>query len=175
MSISTEIGRIEAAKSDIAAAISGKGVSVPANTKIDGMASLIGQIQTGSGGGGGVPTTITAGDTPVALSNPYIYAATSTSYSTSGLSIVINKAGTYKFRWITYGADGSSSRVYSKIMQNNIDKQEFNTTTDTINECTINCAANDVILVVVKGYKSWSTTYGGVGMLTACIDWDNGF
>lgn len=42
--ISTEITRIQGAKSDIATAIENKGVTVPSGTKIDGMAALIDQI-----------------------------------------------------------------------------------------------------------------------------------
>lgn len=49
MSISTEITRLENAKIDISAAITEKGVSVPSGTMLDGMAALIGNIQTGGG------------------------------------------------------------------------------------------------------------------------------
>lgn len=47
MSIANEITRLQNAKSAIATAISQKGVSVPANTKLDGMAALIGNIPQG--------------------------------------------------------------------------------------------------------------------------------
>lgn len=47
MSIQSEINRLTAAKSDIATAITNKGVAVPSGTKIDGMAGLITDIQTG--------------------------------------------------------------------------------------------------------------------------------
>lgn len=47
MSIANEITRLQNAKSAIATAISRKGVSVPANTKLDGMAALIGNIPQG--------------------------------------------------------------------------------------------------------------------------------
>ena len=47
--INDELTRIEGAKSDIATAIGGKGVTVPANAKIDDMADLIDAIQTGGG------------------------------------------------------------------------------------------------------------------------------
>ena len=53
MSIHSEITRIETAKSDIASAIGAKGVTVPTGTKLDGMASLIRNIEAGSGGGCG--------------------------------------------------------------------------------------------------------------------------
>lgn len=49
MSVLSEIERLEGAKNALAASIEGKGVAVPAETKIDGMAALVDQIQTGSG------------------------------------------------------------------------------------------------------------------------------
>lgn len=51
MSVQTQIDRIEAAKEAIATAITGKGVTVPDGTLIDGMAALIDGIETGGGGG----------------------------------------------------------------------------------------------------------------------------
>lgn len=50
MSVQTEITRIESAKTAIATAIEGKGVTVPEGTKIDGIAPLIESIETGGGG-----------------------------------------------------------------------------------------------------------------------------
>ena len=50
MSIVTEISRIKSAKSAIAAAIAGKGVTVPDGTMLDGMAALIESIEAGGGG-----------------------------------------------------------------------------------------------------------------------------
>ena len=52
MSIVTEISRLKSAKSAIAAAIAGKGVTVPDATLLDGMAALIESIEAGGGGGG---------------------------------------------------------------------------------------------------------------------------
>lgn len=49
MSISTEIARLQQAKSDLATSITNKGVTVPAATTIDGYAALVDQIQTGGG------------------------------------------------------------------------------------------------------------------------------
>lgn len=48
--INDELLRIEGAKADIATAIGNKGVTVPANAKIDDFADLIDAIQTGGGG-----------------------------------------------------------------------------------------------------------------------------
>ena len=50
MSVQSEITRLENAKSDIATAITNKGVTVPSGTKLDGMAVLIGSIESGGSG-----------------------------------------------------------------------------------------------------------------------------
>ena len=47
MSVHSEIDRIAGAKSDIATAITNKGVTVPSGTKLDGMATLIDSIRGG--------------------------------------------------------------------------------------------------------------------------------
>ena len=49
MSVQSEITRIESAKTAIATAIAGKGVTVPEGTKLDGMAALVESIEAGSG------------------------------------------------------------------------------------------------------------------------------
>lgn len=49
MSIANELTRLQNAKKAITSAIAQKGVTVPSTTKLDGMASLIGQIKTGGG------------------------------------------------------------------------------------------------------------------------------
>ena len=51
MSVQSEITRIESAKTAIATAIEGKGVTVPDGTLLDGMAALIESIEAGGGGG----------------------------------------------------------------------------------------------------------------------------
>ena len=51
MSIQTEITRIESAKTALATAIEGKGVTVPEGTKLDGMAALVEAISAGGGSG----------------------------------------------------------------------------------------------------------------------------
>ena len=50
MSIQSEIDRIAGAKTSIATAIEGKGVTVPEGTKLDGMAALIESVEAGGGG-----------------------------------------------------------------------------------------------------------------------------
>ena len=49
MSIASEITRLQTAKSDLKTSIENKGVTVPSATLIDGYASLVDQISTGSG------------------------------------------------------------------------------------------------------------------------------
>ena len=49
--IAQNISRIQTAKADLKTAIEAKGVTVPSATTIDGYATLVGQIQTGGGGG----------------------------------------------------------------------------------------------------------------------------
>lgn len=50
MSIASEIERLQDAKSALKTAIEGKGVSVPAATKIDGYSALVDSIEQGGGG-----------------------------------------------------------------------------------------------------------------------------
>ena len=49
MSVQSEITRIESAKTAIATAIEGKGVTVPEGTKLDGLAALVESIEAGGG------------------------------------------------------------------------------------------------------------------------------
>jgi len=53
MSIASAISALQSASSDIASAITAKGVTVPSGSGFDDYASLIASIQTGGGGGGG--------------------------------------------------------------------------------------------------------------------------
>ena len=59
MSVQSEINRINTAKSAIATAITGKGVTVPDGTLLDGMAALIESIEAGGGGGSGGAKVVT--------------------------------------------------------------------------------------------------------------------
>ena len=52
MSINSEIERLQNAKSALKTAIEGKGVSVPASTKLDAYPALVDSIEAGGGGGG---------------------------------------------------------------------------------------------------------------------------
>ena len=56
MGIQADLSRIINAKAAIKAAIEGKGVTVPEDTLLDGMASLIESIEAGVGGSGNIAT-----------------------------------------------------------------------------------------------------------------------
>lgn len=61
MSTLTEnVTKVKNAHAALKTAIEGKGVTVPAGTKLTGMPALIDQIQTGGGGGEGGYLTFTA-------------------------------------------------------------------------------------------------------------------
>ena len=66
MSVQSEITRIESAKTAIATAIEGKGVTVPDGTLLDGMAALIESIEAGGGGGSGTGSGYATGTYTVA-------------------------------------------------------------------------------------------------------------
>ena len=53
MSVQTQIDRISGAVSAALTALAEKGVTVPAGTKVDGLAALIAAIEAGGGGSGG--------------------------------------------------------------------------------------------------------------------------
>ena len=53
MSVQTQIDRISGAVSAALTALAEKGVTVPAGTKVDGLAALIAAIEAGGGSGGG--------------------------------------------------------------------------------------------------------------------------
>ena len=65
MSVQSEITRLENAKTAIGTAIANKGVTVPADTKLDGMAELIGNISVGQN----TNTTQTLSGSVIAIDN----------------------------------------------------------------------------------------------------------
>ena len=73
--IGVEIDRIKAAKTSIKASIEGKGITVPAGTKIDGMSSYIDAIDTG---GGVSLDVITAASLPATVVDGQIVVITDT-------------------------------------------------------------------------------------------------
>lgn len=127
-------------------------------------------------GGGSLPDTIVAGDTPV-LYNSASYQATKTSLTSSGISLTVPKDGTYRFKWMISGGSGDSAYpVKTRLYKNGtaVGTQKSTATTLSCSE-DITCVAGDTVTVYLAGYSFWSEMYGGCGGLCACIDWDNGF
>ena len=86
MSIASAISALQSASSDIASAITAKGVTVPSGSGFGDYPSLIGQISSGGGGGGG-PHTLPSGYTELSyIENPlgnsaYIYLGVQINYA----------------------------------------------------------------------------------------------
>lgn len=155
-----------AAASDIA---SGKTAYVN-GTKITGTA-------TSSGGSSGLPSTITAGDTPVMASFTGSKITSSTVTNTN-LSLTITKAGTYRFyvsasMASSYGT--SQPIVYLYKNGTSVGSHSITSTTYSAVSFDVTCASGDVIKVYGQAAGSnWSSTPVTVISLVACIDWDNG-
>lgn len=129
MSIQTELTRITNAKAAIKTAIEGKGVTVPAGTLLDGMASLIESIEAGGG------AIYTESITPSEAKEAELYI-------THNLGVVPNFAAMY-----TLDDDTSvTDHVYLRV------KAAF--CTDVNDEKTI-CGG---IVYRAKGYASYTMT-----------------
>ena len=175
MAISDEITRLQGVKADIKTAIEGKGVTVSSSTTLDGYASLISSISTGT------VLAPTAGDYPV-VSNGGLGGGGS-SLASTGISVTIPVSGTYRLKWCAFRRNNStsyswSSRLYRKRGNDtSAIGTEVSTWTSTYiqsNSLDIACEAGDVIYVYVKGRSS---TYSWGGYLMACVNqkmWTNG-
>lgn len=73
MSIQSEITRIESAKTAIATAIEGKGVTVPDGTLLDGMASLIESIEAGGVGNVVFGSFVLSDSSEIIIENAFQY------------------------------------------------------------------------------------------------------
>lgn len=99
MSVQSEITRIESAKTAIATAIEGKGVTVPEGTKLDGLAALVESIE--AGGGGGIPgyNIISGTYTPETDITSYfaVYQTESLASSSSQISKILDACTAFSF------------------------------------------------------------------------------
>lgn len=94
MSIQSEINRLSSAKTAIGTAIAAKGVTVPDNTRLDGMAALIQSIATGGSGSGSSSTVSITNETVTSLS-VYVAGQTVKTLSKSGSMTVTVSTGEY--------------------------------------------------------------------------------
>ena len=114
MSISSEITRLQTAKSDLKTAIESKGVTVPSSTTLDGYATLVGQI---SGGGG---STVTMANFPT-LRLGYSYCTT--------IPYGVNFTGVTDFSYMFKKSDVTT------ILQGDIDTSSGTDFTDMFDDC----------------------------------------
>lgn len=135
----------------------------------------------GSSGNSGIPSVITAGDTPVMASWSTSKVSDITNETDTGVSMTIKKAGTYRFKILASSSGGSYSgssypTVYLYKNDSTIESASINTSsTLSLPSFDVDCKAGDVIKVYAKGSgSSWSSASALIYGLVACIDWDNG-
>ena len=126
-------------------------------------------------GGITIPSTITAGNTPVLVSSTMAHTCTSTSMTATGISVTVPRAGTYRFKFSC--ARTNTSGTWTAQLYKNGSAISNATATWSSYQGTysgdISCSANDKIEIYVK---SRGTSYRLItGHLTACINWDTGF
>ena len=127
----------------------------------------------GTYAGGGTVLVPTAGDYPV-VANGGLGGGGSALTST-GISVVIPVAGTYRFKWCAFRRNNSTSytwgsRLYRKRNNQTTAIGTENTTWDSTyiqsNSQDIECQAGDEIIVYVRGRGS---SYSWGGYLMACV------
>ncbi len=131
--------------------------------------------QTGTASGGGAPSTITAGDTPV-LMNASVERRAGTSYGSVGVSITIPKDGTYRLKWCAFRtttSGTSGSRLYRNGSAVGSAITSWTGSYYQANSLDLSCSKDDVIDIYVRSRST--SYYVSAGFLTACINWDNGF
>ena len=149
MSIQTELTRITNAKAAIKTAIEGKGVTVPAGTLLDGMASLIESIEAGGGGGATnvsygtytpaspAPTKVehSLGVTPAALIFVYAGLATdiTSKYDDALVAHIIPNRNSNSYRWMYYKGRFQSANLSANATSRLWSTGTGNTNFDRVN------------------------------------------
>lgn len=145
------------------------------------MANAILQISSGeSGSGSGFSGTPIAGDTPILHSDVNARITDTSDLVATGVSITIQKNGTYRFKAPTYNTY-SANAVFGKTFKVQLYKNgvgideplELDATTPTLLIKDIECVVGDVVEVYAVSARSASSVL--VMGMTACIEWDNGF
>lgn len=128
---------------------------------------------TGSYTGSGATLTPTAGDYPVVGDGNL--GGGGSNLTSTGVSVTIPVAGTYRFKWCAFRRNNSTSYSWSSRLYRTRNNQttaigtENSSWTSTYiqeNSQDIECQAGDVITVYVRGRSS---SYSWGGMLTACV------
>lgn len=122
-------------------------------------------------GGGGLPDTIVAGDTPVLASSEIAKIVATTTVTATGIKVTIPKTGTYRFRF-SCGRTNTSDDWTTQLYKNDSAVSGAIVTWSTyMGDCTadIECSAGDTVEIYAK---SRGSNYRNiVGQLIACIDW----
>lgn len=126
--------------------------------------------------GGGAPTPITAGDTPIFYTQG-VGESYSASYLETPHSYTVKKAGTYRFKfWVTRESRsgcGSQLRRNGTSVYQNTDFSQVGSGYDQENVVDLACNAGDTLTVWLKGQ---SQSYGCLcNAMAVCINWDTGF
>lgn len=142
---------------------------------------VMGTYTGSSSGGSGLPSTITAGDTPVASSWVTSKVTDSSNETDTGVSLTIKKAGTYRFKILASSSgnsyNGSSyPTVYLYKNGFSVESASINiSSTLLLPSFDVACAVGDVIKVYAKASgSSWNSSSALIYGLVACINWDNG-
>ena len=133
------------------------------------------QVSITSSGGITIPSTITAGDTPVLSSSTMAHTCTSTNMTATGISVTVPRAGTYRFKF-SCGRTNTSGTWTAQLYKNGSAISGATATWSSYQGTytgDISCAANDKIEIYVK---SRGSSYRLItSQLVACINWDTGF
>lgn len=131
-----------------------------------------------AGGGGGLPSPIVAGNTPV-LGSWTGQKVSATTVTETSLTLTITQAGTYRFRIpcaVSSMYSTGSPTVYLYRNGTQAASNMVSSTTVSALSLDLTCAAGDVITVYAAGVgSSYMTTAVTVLALIACVDWDNQF
>lgn len=151
--------------------------NIKSGVSIFGVSGTYTGSNSGSSSGSGLPSTITAGDTPV-IANWTGKTITATTATDTEISITIKKAGTYRFKIPAVVKSSFSSGSPTVYLYKNGTSAESTTITSSTVECVsfdVQCAVGDVISVYAQAVGSnYSATTVTVLGLIACINWTNG-
>jgi hypothetical protein len=111
MSIATAISALQSASSDIASAITAKGVTVPSGSGFDDYATLIGQITSGGGGGGTLPYDAEV-EYIAANGTQYIDTGITPTYASTAVIIDCQFTGDYSTTQILVGHGSSGGQWF---------------------------------------------------------------
>lgn len=126
-------------------------------------------------GGTSIPSTITAGNTPVLSSSTMAHTCTSTSATATGISITVPRAGTYRFKFSCARTNTSGTWTAQLYKNGSAVSNATATWSSYQGSCSadVQCAANDKIEIYAR---SRGSSYRLItGQLIACINWDTGF